>query len=359
MSTSDSGGRLGGTPDSAGRLGGTPERTVSDVGENKLLERIESRFGARGSWLGDDAAVVQAPGSNLLLCVDAIVENVDFDFAWATGEDIGWKAVAVNVSDIAAMAGHPSYALASLTMRPDLPMEAFDGILEGIGAAASEFGLEMVGGDMSGGSQTTLSMSILGASGASGVLKRSGARAGQAICVTGSLGAAAAGLEVLRRDLRDAAGEPDRREAFERLALRQLRPRPNVDAAKALAGYGASAMIDVSDGLALDLDRLLQASRKGCSITSDSLPVDADARSLGDTLTGVGFDPLKAALSGGEDYEILCTLDVERFEAARRAVAAEGSSLTSIGVVTDGGRTIDGAPLDGWKEASWEHLRNR
>src|SRR5688572_1996702 len=106
--------------------------TVSDLGENKLLERIATRLDARGGWVGDDAAVVQSPGSNLLLSVDTIVESIDFDLACATGEDLGWKAVAVNVSDMAAMAGHPSFALASLEMRGDLALDLFDGILDGL-----------------------------------------------------------------------------------------------------------------------------------------------------------------------------------------------------------------------------------
>ena len=332
--------------------------TVSDLGENALLDRIAARLSG-GNWLGDDAAVVQAPSSNLLLSVDTVVEGIDFDLSYTTGEDVGWKAIAVNVSDMAAMAGHPSYALASLTLRPDTPMDVFDGILEGLTAAAAEFGLEVVGGDLSGGTEIGLSVSILGASGASGVLKRSGARVGQAICVTGTLGAAAAGLQVLRRGMRGSRPETGHTEAFERLALRQLRPRPNVGAAKALAGYGASAMMDISDGLAIDLDRLMVASRKGCSITSETVPVDPDALVLGDALSKDVFDPLSAALLGGEDFEILCTLDIDRFEAARRAVAAEGSALTSIGVVTPEGTTIDGTPLDAWKERAWEHLRSR
>ena len=333
--------------------------SVSDLGENKLLERIVQQLSNGRVWLGDDAAVVQAPGNNLLFSVDTVVEGVDFDLAYATGYDIGWKAIAANVSDMAAMAGHPSYALASLTMRNDMSLEVFDGILEGLSAACTEFGLQIVGGDLSGGSEIALSVSILGASGASGVLKRSGARVGQAICVTGSLGAAAGGLEVLRRKLRDTRPETGHAEAFERLVQRQLRPRPNVGAAKALAGYGASSMIDISDGLAIDLDRLLDASRKGCSVTADSIPIDPDARLLGDALTTGVFDPFHAAVVGGEDFEILCTIDVDRFEAARRAVAAEGSSLTSIGVVTGDERTIDGKPLAGWKEEAWEHLRSQ
>lgn len=333
--------------------------TVSDIGENKLLARIAERLNGAEVWVGDDAAVVQAPGTNLLLAVDTIVEGLDFDLDHATGEDIGWKGIAVNVSDMAAMAGHPTYALASLTMRPDTPLDVFDGILAGLSAAGKEFGLEVVGGDLSGGREIALSVSILGASGASGVLKRSGARSGQAICVTGTLGAAAGGLEVLRRGLRGGRAETGTREAFERLALRQLRPRPNVAAAKALAGYGASAMIDISDGLAIDLDRLMDASRKGCSVTSDSLPVDPDVLVLRDALSGGVFDPLEAAIVGGEDFEILCTLDVDRFEAASRAVRAEGSTLTSIGVVTGSDRTIDERSLEEWKGKSWEHLRNR
>jgi thiamine-monophosphate kinase len=337
----------------------TDAQTVADLGENKLLERIADRLTNAHLWLGDDAAVVQSPGANLLLAVDEVVEGIDFDLAYTTGQDIGWKAIAINVSDMAAMAGHPSYALAALTMPENLPLEVFDGILDGIAEASAEFGLQVVGGDLSGGSEISLSVSVLGASGASGVLRRTGARVGQALCVTGTLGAAAAGLEVLRRGLRGTRPEAGDAEAFDRLAQRQLRPRPNVAAAKALAGYGASSMIDVSDGLAIDLDRLLDSSRKGCSITGSTIPIDPDVEVLGATLTGAVFDPLKAAMVGGEDFEILCTLDVDRFEAARRAVAAEGSSLTTIGVVTPSERLIDGRPLEVWKEEAWEHLRNR
>ena len=332
--------------------------TVSDHGESELLKRIAERLGPeRGRFIGDDTAVLPHVSDTLLFSTDVLVENVDFDLAYARGSDFAWKAIAVNVSDIGAMGGQPSHALVALTMPGSAPVAVFDDILDGLIQACDAYGVELAGGDISEGSEISLSVSIVGSPAGEPVL-RSGARAGQAICVTGSLGGSAAGLTSLRRR---AGGEHDadeQRELLERLAARHLRPDPPLKAARALADAGATAMMDVSDGLAVDLLRMMNASGTGCSVTLANVPVDPDAARLGTMLTGSVFDPVRAAVLGGEDFEILCTLDVARFDAARQAVARAGTTLTSIGVVTSGARTLGGRSLEEWKEEGWDHLRS-
>ena len=326
------------------------ERRISELREDDLVARIRARIGAPDDdevWSGDDAAVLIAPGERLVHTVDALVEGVDFDLAYCSGVDVGWKAVAVNVSDLAAMGATPSHALAALGVRDDMPLEVFDGVLDGLVAAGDRWGVRLVGGDLSSASEIWLSVSLLGAAPTKATL-RSGARPDDFIGVTGSLGGAAAGLAVLRR------GGPSG-PAEERLARRQLRPEARLAAGRELAA-GATAMIDVSDGLARDLGRLLRAGDCGCEIASDSIPVDADLVEIGPAL---GFDPLETALTGGEDYELLLTIGETHWDEAVAAAAGAGVSLSRIGQVTDGESRIDGRALALWEERGWDHLQNR
>jgi thiamine-monophosphate kinase len=323
----------------------TPE-TVAAVGESGLLRRIEQRIGkASGDevWSGDDTALVEAPAPRLLLTTDLLVEGIDFELAWASGEDVGRKAAAANVSDIAAMGGRPTHSLVTLGLAPSTPLPVFEGLLEGLVSTLSDYGAHLVGGDISEAAQLSVGVTVIGRPGERAVL-RSGARERDIVCVTGELGGAAGGLEALRR------GE-GRSGAAARLVRRQLRPQARLEAGGALAGAGATAMIDVSDGVAIDLARLCEASGTGCTIDSKRLPIDPDLGALGD------FDATRAALVGGEDFELLCTLPPERVAPAGELVRAGGIAFTAVGEMTSGARLIDGQPLDTWTERSWQHLR--
>lgn len=336
-------------------------RTVSELTEDELVARITARFPPApptAIWSGDDAAVVAAD-AELVVTVDMLVEGVDFDLTWATGEDVGYKVMAVNASDIAAMGATPRHAVATLALPPETDVELVDGIASGIALAAEAFGCAVVGGDISRASEISTAVTMTGALLGAPVL-RSGARPGDALCVTGSLGGAAAGLAALRR--RQVGHAAVRAEIQQRsganglavLAARQLRPSPRLSAAEILAAH-ATAMIDVSDGLALDLARLLKASGCGCRIAAGAIPIDPELVTAAERLS---LDPVTTALTGGEDLELMVALPDDRVEDVQMALDESGTPLTRIGEATDGDMTIDGTPLARFVEHGWDHLRS-
>ncbi|MBA2272706.1 MAG: thiamine-phosphate kinase [Actinobacteria bacterium] len=323
---------------------------VSNIGEFGLIERFAARIGAspKGeTWAGDDAAVLRSPGSTLLYTTDLLVEAVDFDMGYASGADIGWKALAVNVSDVAAMGGRPHHAVVGLGLGDDCLVETADGILDGLLAAASRWDVQLVGGDISRASALVLYVALIGVAEAEPV-RRSGARPGDAICVTGALGGAAGGLALLRGD---AAVEASARR---RLVARQLRPEARLEEGRRLAALGATAMIDVSDGLIGDLLHLLDASETGCVVVPEEVPVDPDLIPLREVL-----DPIEAALTGGEDFELLFTLADDTVPQARASLAELGTPVTRIGATQEGSRFLGDRPLSAAKEVGWDHLRAR
>ena len=284
-----------------------------------------------------------------LIATDCIVEGIDFSFGYFGGADAGWKAIAVNASDIAAMGGRPVHAVATMGMPSELPLAVFEDVLQGLLDACSAFKMDLVGGDLSGAKETFLSVTVSGA--CEHPVLRSGARPGDVICVTGSLGGSAGALFALR------SGPPSEDQTLFSLKQRHLRPTPRVAAGMALAAGGASAMIDVSDGFALDLLRLLRASGTGCKVDSQALPVDAGLSALRD-LPGAP-DPLELALTGGEDFELICTLAPDDFPGACEAVRQTGIELTRVGEVTSGDMMLDGSPLEERARLGWDHLRTR
>jgi len=312
---------------------------VSELGEQGLIELLTERLPrpVAETWIGDDAAVFPAPSERLVLTTDTMVEGIDFDLSYASGADVGWKALAVNVSDIAAMGAEPSKAVITVCLPPDTEVSFVDDMITGLVEAASGYGVDLVGGDISAASEITVGIALVG-SGSNAPWLRSGARPGDSICVTGALGGSYTGLQALSADP-GATGEAVRR---------HLRPDARLSEARALGGVGISAAIDVSDGLAIDLGRLLSASRAGCEIDSGGIPVDAAASAT-----------LEAALYGGEDFELLFTLPPSEVGEAASLVAGCGTVVTEIGRVTSGAPTLDGLPLDRHEERSWDHLRNR
>lgn len=310
-------------------------RAVSEIGEQGLLEILSSRLKSPPPdeiWSGDDAAVVTVPTGRAALTTDAIVEGVDFRLDTFGPADIGWKALAINVSDIAAMGATPLHALATVSLRSDVPVALFEGVADGLFEAAENYGVYVIGGDISEATELTVGVTLLGIPGPKTVA-RDGAKPGDAICVTGSLGGAAGGLIALERQI-------DAPELIER----QRRPKARVEEGRHAALAGATAMIDLSDGLAMDLGHVVRASGVGCEVEVDSIPVM-------DGLAAVGVDPIELAVTGGEDFELLFTVP--------DATAVDGIDVTQIGVVTDGPATIGGAPLDDWRARSWDHLRDR
>jgi thiamine-monophosphate kinase len=306
-------------------------RPGSGGGEQAFLDRLRARLprAPEGQvWIGDDAAVLD---SGLLLATDALVEDVHFNLAWCDASDVGWKALAVNLSDVAAMGGTPRAAVAALVVPPDRPGLA-DGIIDGVVAAATAFGCPIVGGDTTGGPVVMVSIAMLGACSPVGPVLRRGARVGDSVFVTGPLGAAAAALGALRLGRDPAPG----------LAQRLHRPTPRLQQGLAAARAGATAMIDLSDGLATDLGHLCDASGVGVRVDASAVPL-APGATFNDALAG-------------DDYELCFTASDPTVVADR--FAAEGCELpTRIAAITRGERIL--VDTDGRKRqlrpTGWEH----
>jgi len=329
---------------------------IQELGEFALIERILKQLGAGNSGVvvgpGDDTAVIRvSPGAVLLATCDAQVEGRHFLRAQITSEQIGRRLAAVNLSDIAAMGGQPRWALASFALPDDLDTRFVEGCVRGLAKQLREFGASVVGGNLTGGSQLVLDLTLLGEGAPESVLRRAGAIPGDAIFVTGDLGAAAAG----RLALAGGLPGPD----AEACIARHLSPLPRVAAGMAIAASGyAHAMIDVSDGFAQDLGHICDASRVGALVEIDRLPIATATRA---TAMALAEDAASLALSGGEDYELIC---VARDDAAARladAVARVASvALTRVGTIVDAaeGRWLKDSsggrlPLE---QTGWQHF---
>jgi thiamine-monophosphate kinase len=312
-------------------------------GELEVIRRITSRAGMRAGvrvGIGDDAAVLD---DGTVLALDMVVDGIHVRRATHSPGDIGHSALAVNISDIAAMGAVPVAALVGLGLPPDVGADEVDAIYEGIEALAARVGMSIVGGDVSASPVLSLSVSIVGrmSDGISPVL-RSGGRAGDILVMTGPLGASAAGLMILEDPARgQGISECDD------LVNAHLRPTPLVADGLHLAEAGARAMLDISDGLLLDADRLARASGLRAEIDLDAVPrapgVDHVARAA-------GLDPWVVAATGGEDYQLL---------AAIPATTGLEPHLTAVGRLVTGSPGVvalrDGADVTPAR-LGWEHL---
>ncbi|MFA5146164.1 MAG: thiamine-phosphate kinase [Candidatus Omnitrophota bacterium] len=285
---------------------------IRDIGEIGLIERLAKGIRLDGSvvkGIGDDTAVIRwTKDKYLLFTCDMLVEDVHFKRSGATPFEIGWKALARNVSDIAAMGGAPRYALVSAAIDPDLPVSFADGVYKGMRSLAGMCGINIVGGDTSASGRVVIDVSLIGEVKKGDLVLRSGAVRGDAILVTGGLGGSIKG--------------------------RHLRFMPRLEESRSLVrDFKVHSMIDISDGLALDLRRLLKASSAGARICAGAVPLSGAARSLED------------ALYGGEDFELLFTMAApEAARLFRSALPRMKTPVTLIGEVTDkryGCRLID------------------
>lgn len=342
----------------AGRTGtaGPPGLRAADLGEFPLIERLARRLKPPRpevvAGIGDDVAVIAlTPHRYLLATCDAQVAGVHFRPETCDPYRLGRKVAAVNLSDIAAAGGWPTHFLVSLALPPDTPVSFLEELYDGISDEAARYEADIVGGNLSRSDRLTIDLTLLGEVAPERLLLRSGARPGDLLLVTGRLGAAAAGLALL--------SDPSlRRESAEQEALLAAHqtPTPRLREAQAIAAAGgATAMIDVSDGLAADLEHLCDASGVGARLRVDALPIDAPTHRVAEA---AGQDAREWALGGGEDYELLFTARPQAVEEIRAAVRkATGTPVSVIGEIlaADAGRALvlpDGheAPLSprGW-----------
>jgi thiamine-monophosphate kinase len=277
--------------------------TRSPLGETELIAQLAKIFGASPPevplGIADDCAALDLGGPDYLLwTVDTLLEGVHFDLAYTSLSQLGRKSLAVNLSDIAAMGGKPSYALLSLGWPPGRALAGALEFGEGLAACARDYEVMIIGGDtVSSTLGMAVTLTVLGRVPKSEMLRRSGAKVGDLVYVTGTLGESAAGLEILRRnlDLDPLLRKP--------LVRAHLDPQPQVAVGRLLAQEGlATACIDLSDGVATDLHHICRLSGVGARLAAEDIPMSPGVRAVARM---VGKDPLELALQGGEDYQLL------------------------------------------------------
>jgi thiamine-monophosphate kinase len=305
-----------------------------DRRESELIADLARRFPPRAerAGIGDDAAVL-VPGAAVAASVDASVDGVHFDRGRVSPRLIGRKALSSALSDLAAMGAEPADALIAIGIPPDLGEPEWDGICEGIAEVAAATGVAVAGGDITRSETLFLCVTVLGhAASPDALVSRAGAAPGQVVALTGELGGAAAGLALLTGRA-VVAGMSE--EAAAALESRQSDPTPRIREGRALAAAGATAMIDLSDGLASDAGHIAAASGCRIEIQTALLPLQEGLREVA---AAVGADPLELAATGGEDYELLACIPGDCLDRARQDLEALGTPLTEVGRVVSGER---------------------
>jgi len=305
--------------------------TVSSLGERALIDRITSRL-AMPPWVavgpGDDAAVIEpVRGALDVLTTDALVDGIHFDLRFVPADAVGFRALAVNLSDLAAMGAEPRAALLSLLVPDDLEVTTVDGIVDGLLDLAARYRVALVGGNISRTTgPLTIDVTATGSVRPRRILTRAGAKPGDEVYVTGVLGSAAIGLELLKAGVETTAGQ--------RLCVeRYLRPEPRVRAGMLLGrNRAASSCMDLSDGLGDAMHQIAEASGVGMTIDADELPIADEVR---DWHRDTRRDLLQTALGAGDDYELVITTRPSqrgRFRGVRRQIG--DLRLTRVGIVT-------------------------
>jgi thiamine-monophosphate kinase len=295
---------------------------ISNLGEFGLIDRISKKFNLQNAssikGIGDDAAVIDAGEDYLLVSTDVLAESVHFDLAYTPLQHLGYKAVSVNVSDIAAMNGKAEQIVVSLAISNRFSVEAIDALYEGIRAACDHYQVDLVGGDTtSSRAGLMISITVIGRTKKDKVVYRNGAKPNDIICVTGDLGAAFMGLQVLEREKEVFQADPNMQptlEKYEYIVGRQLRSMARTDIVFELEELGVkpTSMIDISDGLASELFHICKDSSVGVRIYEDKVPIDQ--LTFNTAALEFKIDPITAALNGGEDYELLFTISQADFE---------------------------------------------
>ena len=338
------------------------ERTeLNTLGEFGLIDRIHSKFTTQNhetiKGIGDDAAVIDVGDKYMLISTDMLLEGIHFDLSYTPLRHLGYKAVAVNISDIAAMNGIAKHITVSIGLSNRISVEAIDELYEGIRFACEDYKVDLVGGDTSAShSGFVISITATGFVEKDKIAYRNGAKPNDILCVTGDLGAAYFGLQILEREKQVYLANPEMQPELQEkefLVGKLLKPEARTDIIHELNELGVvpTSMIDISDGLASELMHLCTQSGVGAIVFEDKLPIE-DQTML--TATEFNISPITAALNGGEDYQLLFTVKQADFEKIKNL-----SDVLPIGYMTDN-KAIELALTSGGttaiKAQGWNHL---
>jgi len=333
---------------------------ISELGEFGLIELLadivdRTKNLQDTSWqrlligIGDDAAAWQRDSSIQLATTDSLVQDTHFDLNITTWDELGWKAVAVNLSDIAAMGGIPMFALISLALPGELETDCISSLYQGMAQIANKFGVAIVGGNIASASKTIITVTVLGSLKSKSALTRSAAVPGDRVAITGYPGLSAAGLRMLKQKLSFDS------ETSKLLRQAHLQPTPRIDEGQILLRHKVRAAIDISDGLIADLAHICKASKVSARINKDLVPIHPILQ------YNFKSDCQQLALSGGEDYELLFTASSQIINQVKQAISCPVTVIGEITEGTPGQVTLSDASGKNipWQQGGWEHFKSK
>ena len=321
-----------------------PQRTpVSQLGEFGLIDHLTKSFDIKHSstlkGIGDDGAVLDFKDKKVVVSTDLLVEGVHFDLSYMPLKHLGYKAVVVNISDIAAMNAKPTQITVSIAVSNRFPLEALEELFNGIALAAKTYNIDVIGGDTTSSQKgLIISITVLGEANEDEIVYRNGAKENDLIVVSGDLGSAYMGLQVLEREKQVFQVNPNNQpdlDAYTYLIERQLKPEARTDIKELLKKLEVkpTSMIDISDGLSSELIHICKQSNVGCNLFEEKIPVDPQ---FIDVCEEFNIDSTTIALNGGEDYELLFTIPLEDFDKIKA-----NPNFTVIGHVTHASEGIN------------------
>ena len=342
----------------------TERMELSEIGEFGLIDMIKKAFKIKNTstlkGIGDDAAVIDYKDQKVLITTDVLTEGVHFHLSYVPLKHLGYKAVVVNLSDICAMNAVPRQITVSIAISNRFSLDAVEELFSGIKMACERYHVDLIGGDTtSSAAGLFISITALGSADEDEIVYRNKAQKGDLICVSGDLGGAYTGLLILERERKVFESNPQSQielSGYDYILERQLKPEPRIDIIELLKtnNIKPTSMIDISDGLASELKHICTQSNLGCRIMEDKLPIDIQTESV---IKEFGIPPSTAALNGGEDYELLFTIQQKEYEIIKNL-----NGISIIGYMTDAHEgcqliTVDDQMIE-IKAQGWDGFKN-
>ncbi len=309
---------------------------LSELGEfgliSRLTEKIQIKNASTLTGVGDDAAVLSFPEKKIVVTTDLLTEGIHFNLMYVPLKHLGYKAVVVNLSDVFAMNATPRQITVSIAISSKFSLEAVEELYSGIHLACEKYSVDLIGGDTTSSlTGLTISITAIGEANGDELVYRSGAKSGDLVCVSGDLGGAYMGLQLLERENEVFKVNPNQQpqfEGYDYILERQLKPEARADIKELLKTLDIkpTSMIDISDGLSSEVLHLCKASKVGCNIYEEKIPLDKQTKDFAEELS---INPLVAALNGGEDYELLFTVPLGSYDLIKKEF-----DITIIGHIT-------------------------